>query len=52
MLILSSEMFVKTKEETSFRKYLGVTMKNLLRNQWHNLSVVPDSIKGVIAPDY
>lgn len=50
MLVLSSEMFVKHKEESSFRRYLGVTMKNFLKNHWHNPQVVPDNIKGVGSP--
>jgi len=45
--VKSAELFVKVKEEEQFRKCVGVTLKNIVKNYWDGESVIPSALKTV-----
>lgn len=40
-------MFVRTREDATFRKFVGVTLKNLVKNLWDQPGTVSNVTKNV-----
>ena len=43
----SAEMFVKGKEDVTFRRFVGITLKNVIAMFWD--TVIENKTKGVLA---
>ena len=44
----SVDMFVRTKEDALFRKFLGITLKNIIMNVWDLPDFVSSPTKSVL----